>query len=57
MDEFIKILEMVPDAEPFAPPNAEQFGHMIEAMTAAQQAGGAVPGPRIELPADSPVQT
>jgi glyoxylase-like metal-dependent hydrolase (beta-lactamase superfamily II) len=57
MDEFIKILEMVPDAEPFAPPNAEQFGHMIEAMTAAQQAGGAVPGPRIELPADSLVQT
>jgi hypothetical protein len=57
MDEFIKILEMVPDAEPFAPPNAEQFGHMIEAMTAAQQAGGAVPEPRIELPADSPVQT
>ncbi len=57
MDEFIKILEMVPDAEEFAPPNAEQFGHMIEAMTAAQQAGGAVPEPRIELPADSPVQT
>src|SRR3954453_20379203 len=57
MDEFIKILEMVPDAEPFAPPNAEQFGHMIEAMTAAQQAGGPVPEPRIELPADSPVQT
>jgi hypothetical protein len=57
MDEFIKILEMVPDAEAFAPPNAEQFGHMIEAMTAAQQAGGAVPEPRIELPADSPVQT
>jgi glyoxylase-like metal-dependent hydrolase (beta-lactamase superfamily II) len=57
MDEFIKILEMVPDAEPFAPPNAEQFGYMIEAMTAAQQAGGAVPEPRIELPADSPVQT
>jgi glyoxylase-like metal-dependent hydrolase (beta-lactamase superfamily II) len=57
MDEFIKILEMVPDAEAFAPPNAEQFGHMIEAMTAAQQAGGAVPEPRIELPAESPVQT
>jgi glyoxylase-like metal-dependent hydrolase (beta-lactamase superfamily II) len=57
MDEFIKILEMVPDAEPFAPPNAEQFGHMIEAMTAAQQAGGAVPEPRIEIPADAPVQT
>jgi glyoxylase-like metal-dependent hydrolase (beta-lactamase superfamily II) len=56
MDEFIKILERVPDAEPFAPPNAEQFGHLIEAMTAAQQAGGAVPEPRIELPADSPVQ-
>jgi hypothetical protein len=40
MDEFIKILEMVPDAEEHAPPNAEQFAMMIEAMTAAQQAGG-----------------
>ena len=57
MNEFIKILEMVPDAEPFAPPNAEQFGHMIEAMTAAQQAGAPVPEPRVELPADLPVQT
>jgi glyoxylase-like metal-dependent hydrolase (beta-lactamase superfamily II) len=45
MDEFIKILEMVPDAEQHQPPNAEQFGMMIAAMTAAQQAGG-VPGPR-----------
>lgn len=57
MDEFITILEMVPDAEPFAPPNAEQFGQMIEAMTAAQRASGAVPEPRIEMPADAPAQT
>ncbi len=37
MDEFIKILAMVPDAEAHQPPNAEQFGQIIEAMTAAQQ--------------------
>jgi hypothetical protein len=37
MDEFIKTLEAVPDAEPFVPPNAEQFGQMIQAMNAAQR--------------------
>lgn len=52
MDDFIKILEMVPDAEDQAPPSAEEFGMMIEAMTAEQQAGG-VPGPRTVEPADT----
>lgn len=37
MDEFLKVLETVPDAEPFVPPNAEEFSHLIEAMAAAQQ--------------------
>lgn len=52
MDNFIKILEMVPDAEDQAPPSAEEFGMMIEAMTAEQQAGG-VPGQRADKPADT----
>jgi flavorubredoxin len=43
MDEFLKILETVPDAEPFMPPDAEQFAAMIEAMNAEQQG---VPAPR-----------
>ena len=43
MDEFIKILETVPDAEPFMPPDAEQFAALIEAMAVAQQG---VPAPR-----------
>ena len=37
MDEFIKVLESVPNAERFVPPNAEQFAQMIQAMTAEQQ--------------------
>ncbi len=52
MDDFIKILEMVPDAEDQAPPSAEEFGMMIEAMTAAQHAGG-VPDLRRDEPADT----
>lgn len=39
MDEFLRILDTVPDAEPFVPPDAEQFVQMIDAMTAAQRAG------------------
>src|SRR3954452_9302518 len=52
MDEFVKILETVPDSEPFMPPSAEEFGHLIDALTAAQQAGG-VPGQRSVEPAAS----
>ena len=52
MDNFIKILEMVPDAEDQAPPSAAEFGMMIEAMTAEQQAGG-VPGQRKDKPANA----
>lgn len=37
LEEFLTVLETVPDAEPFVPPNAEEFGHLIEAMAAAQQ--------------------
>lgn len=52
MDDFIKILEMVPDAEDHAPPSAEEFGMMIEAMAAEQQAGGVL-GQRTVKPADT----
>ena len=37
LEEFIKILEAVPDAEPFMPPDAEQFIMLIEQMAAMQR--------------------
>lgn len=37
MDHFIGVLQTVPDAEAFVPPDHEQFGHMAAAITAAQQ--------------------
>jgi glyoxylase-like metal-dependent hydrolase (beta-lactamase superfamily II) len=45
LEDFLKVLETVPDAEPFMPPDAEQFVMMIEAMGAMQ---------RGEQPATSP---
>lgn len=41
MDEFLTVLEQVPNAEPFMPPDAEQFAEMIAAMGEAQQSGAA----------------
>ena len=38
LDEFLSVLETVPDAEPFMPPNSEEFAQMIAAMAAEQQA-------------------
>ena len=40
LDDFVQVLEKVPDAEPFVPPNYEEFGHLIEAMSAVERAGG-----------------
>jgi hypothetical protein len=37
LEDFLKVLATVPDAEPFMPPDSEQFVHMIEAMGQAQQ--------------------
>ncbi|MGA9345740.1 MAG: hypothetical protein WBV37_11615 [Nocardioidaceae bacterium] len=37
LEEFIKVLETVPDAEPFMPPDAEQFVQMIDAMGQMQR--------------------
>lgn len=54
MEDFLRVLETVPDAEPFMPPNSEEFVHMIEAMTAEQQQG-AVPGQRAGTAQDTSV--
>jgi glyoxylase-like metal-dependent hydrolase (beta-lactamase superfamily II) len=37
LEEFLKVLETVPDAEPFMPPNSEEFAHMIEALAEKQR--------------------
>lgn len=42
LEEFLRILELVPDAEPFMPPDSEQFGHMIAAMAESQREEHAV---------------
>lgn len=46
LEEFLRLLETVPDAEPFMPPDAEQFAQMIVAMAAEQQ--GVLPGQRTD---------
>lgn len=56
LEEFLRVLQQVPTAERFVPPDAEQFAEMIKAMTEMQRAGEdvpatstareAVPGPR-----------
>lgn len=38
IDQFLDIIETVPDAEPAAAPSAEEFGQMLEAMAAAAPA-------------------
>ena len=37
LEEFLAILETVPDAEPFMPPNAEEFAQLIEVMAEQQR--------------------
>ena len=41
LEEFLTVLERVPDAERFVPPDSEQFAQMIEAMNEMQRQGGA----------------
>ncbi len=50
IEEFLKVLETVPDAEPFMPPDSAQFGQMIAAMTAEQQGG--LPEQLIDRPSE-----
>ena len=45
LEEFLRVLETVPDAEPFMPPNSEEFAHMIEAMAAEQHQRADVSSP------------
>ncbi|HEX2192533.1 MAG TPA: MBL fold metallo-hydrolase [Acidimicrobiales bacterium] len=45
LDQFLRVLEAVPDAEPFVGPNVEEFGHLIAAMTGVPADGTpTVPG-------------
>jgi hypothetical protein len=46
LEDFLRVLQQVPTAERFVPPDAEQFAEMIRAMTELQRA-------REELPATS----
>jgi metallo-beta-lactamase superfamily protein len=41
LGRLLKILELVPDAEPFVPPGYEQFGHMLAALADQAQPVGA----------------
>ncbi len=41
LEHFLRVLESVPDAEPFVPPNHEQFGHLVAALTATSAETGA----------------
>lgn len=43
LDQFLQLLETVPDAERFVPPNHEEFGHIVAALTAAQEAQPGTP--------------
>ncbi|MGY1822316.1 oxygen-binding di-iron domain-containing protein [Geodermatophilus sp. SYSU D00079] len=54
LEDFLAVLQQVPTAERFVPPDAEQFAQMIEALTEMQRAG--VPVPRTEsAPQATPV--
>jgi glyoxylase-like metal-dependent hydrolase (beta-lactamase superfamily II) len=56
LEDFLRVLQQVPTAERFVPPDCEQFAEMIKAMAEMQRAGEeapatqtvpeAVPGPR-----------
>jgi hypothetical protein len=43
LEEFLRVLEQVPTAERYVPPDADQFAEMIEAMAKMQRAGEQVP--------------
>jgi len=44
LEEFLEVLRKVPDAEPFMPPDSEQFAQMIAAMADVQRAEQTVAG-------------
>ncbi len=43
LEEFLRVLQQVPTAERFVPPDSEQFAEMIKAMAEMQRAGQQVP--------------
>ena len=43
LEDFLRVLEQVPTAERFVPPDSEQFAEMIKAMAEMQRAGERVP--------------
>jgi hypothetical protein len=43
LEEFLRVLQQVPTAERYVPPDAEQFAEMIKAMAEMQRAGEKVP--------------
>jgi len=43
LEEFLRVLQQVPTAERFVPPDSEQFAEMIKAMAEMQRAGQEVP--------------
>jgi hypothetical protein len=43
LEEFLSVLERVPDAEPFMPPDSEQFAQMIATMADEQHAESPAP--------------
>jgi glyoxylase-like metal-dependent hydrolase (beta-lactamase superfamily II) len=43
LEEFLRVLQQVPTAERFVPPDSDQFAQMIKAMAEMQRAGEKVP--------------
>jgi glyoxylase-like metal-dependent hydrolase (beta-lactamase superfamily II) len=43
LEEFLRVLQQVPTAERYVPPDSEQFAEMIKAMAEMQRAGEQVP--------------
>ena len=43
LEEFLRVLQQVPTAERYVPPDSEQFAQMIKAMADMQRAGEKVP--------------
>ncbi len=39
LDQFLQVLEMLPDAEPFVDPNYEEFGHLVPALSGVPRDG------------------
>ncbi|MGY1638040.1 MBL fold metallo-hydrolase [Geodermatophilus sp. SYSU D00742] len=54
LEDFLRVLQQVPTAERFVPPDAEEFTRMITALTELQRAGVPVPRTGAEPRANAP---